>query len=380
MNVRGLESLSTLNSLQTLNEVGQTLNREADFFSALPQVLKHLIERLNLETGWVFLSTTAQGTSRAGEFSLAAYAELPPALNQNKQAALCQDACECQGMFQRGELDKGVNRVTCSRLKYADGDTRNLRVHASIPLLTRGTPIGIINLAAQDESVFSEEQLAFLTVVGRYLGTAFERSKLQNAQTREAVYAASLEERERLARDVHDSVTQLLFAADLSLNSLDASEDKNVQAAQLQTAQRSVRRALEELRAIVELRRPADLNLGLKSAIERLAERLPGINVHLKLDTLSLPDEVEIALYRAAQEAVHNTLRHAHAQNLWLELRHTPSSVVLSVRDDGVGRQESSNGLGLTSMETRVRDLGGKLSLDSDEGFKIMAEVPWTAS
>ena len=177
-----------LESLQTLNEVGQILNREADFSTALPLVLVQLIKRLDLETGWIFLSTTAQGESRAGEFSLVAHAELPPALEENERAALCEGSCECQKLFQRGELDQGVNRVTCSRLKYASGATKGLRVHASIPLLTRTTPIGIINLAAQDEAPFSEEQLAFLTIVGRYLGTAFERSKLQRSQMREAVY------------------------------------------------------------------------------------------------------------------------------------------------------------------------------------------------
>ena len=364
-----------LESLQTLNEVGQILNQEGDFSAALPLVLVQLIERLNLRTGWVFLSTTAQGESRAGEFSLVAHAELPPALGENGRAALCKDSCECQRLFQCGELDQGVNRVTCSRLKYASGDTGGLRVHASIPLLTRATPIGIINLAAQDESPFSEEQIAFLTVVGRYLGTAFERSKLQSSQMREAVHAANLEERERLARDIHDSVTQLLFAADLSLNSLESIPQAGQ--AQLKIVQRSVRQALEELQAIVELRRPADLSLGLESALTRLVERLPGLNVHLKIAALNLATEIETALYRVAQEAVHNVLRHAAAQNLWLELAHTEHGVLLSVRDDGVGATTSLSGLGLKSMAARVNALGGNFDTQSEaSGFSLRAEIP----
>ena len=117
--------------------------------------------------------------------------------------------------------------------------------------------------------------------------------------------------------------------------------------------------------------------MGLGNALTRLVERLPGLNVHLKIEVLDLDAEIETALYRVAQEAVHNVLRHAGAQNLWLELAHTERSAVLGVRDDGVGANEVSSGLGLKSMTARVSALGGNLDIHSEAtGFSLRADIP----
>ena len=221
-----------------------------------------------------------------------------------------------------------------------------------------------------------------MTTAGRQLGTAFERSKLQAEREREARYAATLEERQRLATEMHDSVAQLLFGAELSL--------KVAQAGQREQRERSLARsselvssALGELRSLVEVLRPADLSQGLPSALSRLAQRTQetGVRVHLETEPLVLDEPRAEALYRVAQEALHNALRHADAQNIWIRLTRIGQEVVLSVKDDGRGlNEEPRYGLGLRSMKARAEALGGRLELtspSSSKGLRLEVRIPY---
>lgn len=365
-----------LEQLHTLNEIGAILNRELEFKNALSPALTRLVKLLDLSTGWVFLSKLSQGNAQQGGFELAAHEHLPPALETQQQALLCSGSCECQSMFRHGELESGVNIVTCSRLKNTQDDTRGLRVHASIPLVAKNGAIGIMNLAAADNRAFTTDRLAFLTAVGQQLGVAFERSRLQASRTREIRYMATLEERQRLARDMHDSVTQLLFAADLAL-----SADKQLSSNGLR-AHASVQAALQELRGLIEITRSADLSQGLVSALTRLTERTTGSpQIYLQAEDIHMPATLEDELYRIAQEALHNALRHAGASHIWLELSSTAQFVVLVIRDDGQGFRKRTPGLGLASMRERAAALAGTLSLTStNKGSEIRVEVPWSTN
>jgi two-component system, NarL family, sensor kinase len=211
MNVqRRLEELSTLNSILEI------LNQKADFSEALQQALEELVKLLNLSTGWVFL-TSVEGNTKQSTLTLAAFVGLPPALATQNEKCLREGGCNCQGYFHRRELDKGVNIVNCSRLEVAKGNKGGLEVHASMPLLTDEGPVGILNLASPGRDSFDEETLKFLTAIGRALGLAFRRSRLQADYVREREEVAKLAERAKLARDIQHSVAQLLSAAGASL-------------------------------------------------------------------------------------------------------------------------------------------------------------------
>jgi len=368
-----------LKELSTLNAIGEVLNQEADFERALKRALERLVELLGLHSGWVFLTRVSQGDSHQGRFKLAAATGLPPALREDDNAPLCKGGCDCQWLFRQGRLDTGVNIVHCSRLEAATGDKEGLELHASIPMLGRAGPVGIVNLAAPGSARFDEETLAFLTAVGRQLGTAFERAELLTARTEAARYLAALEERQRLATEMHDSVSQLLFAADLALQVAregrgETREEGLTRAGDLVTT------ALAELRALVEVLRPADLSGGLSGALRRLAARTEGaLRVHAELENVPLPDAHAEALYRVAQEAVHNALKHAGASNLWLRLEGTANGVRLTLEDDGAGLPEGfTEGLGLRSMRARTEGLGGTLTLAprAPRGLRLVAEVP----
>ena len=365
--------------LSLLNAIADTLNLEADFSKALEQSIQKIKDALNLSTVWVFITNLDSGNSHKGRFYLALYSELPPALKEHKQRPLCEGSCECQGMFARGELDRGVNMVTCSRLKYAKEDTKGLTRHASIPLLSPNGPVGIINLATKSSEQFSQTTLGFLDAVGRQLGSAFERSRLEKARTQEARYAATLEERERLAREMHDSVAQLLFAADLSLDTSQAAQDQKKRTKSILTAQTAVKTALAELRSMVELMRPAELSGGLKAALVRLVNRTANkADIHLEVSAPNLPERFETALYRICQEALHNALRHADADNIWITLEHTHQTLTLTVKDDGKGmNSDAARGLGITNMQERTASLGGSFDIATgSEGLVLRVKIP----
>lgn len=363
-----------LEELSTLNAIGDILNREPDFSGALKEALSKLVELLGLHSGWVFLTQVVQGDLRQGTFAVAGTTGLPPALSDAGNRPLCQGSCDCQWLFRQGQLDAGVNIVHCSRLEAATGDKGGLELHASVPLLGRAGPVGILNLAAAGRDTFDAETLAFLTAVGRQLGTAFERAALLTARSEAAQQLAVLEERQRFAAEMHDSVSQLLFAAELAL-----------QTGALARAEDLVAGAQNELRALVEVLRPADLSGGLKRALVRLAERTEGaLRVQLEAHPpVGLPPEYEETLYRAAQEGVHNALKHARAGQLRLrcEAVSAPAgaSVRLSVEDDGVGLPVPlTEGFGLRSLRRRAEALGGTLTLKkrNPRGVSLELELP----
>lgn len=375
-----------LEELSTLNAIGEILNEEGDFALAIGRALTRLVDLLGLEAGWVFLTRVAQGDSHQGGFRVAATTGLPPALARDGAAPLHEGSCDCQWLLRRGTLERGVNIVHCSRLEAASGDKAGLEIHASIPLLGQSGPVGIMNLAAPGRERFDADTLTFLTTVGRQLGVAFERSRLQDERTREARYLAALEERQRLATEMHDSVAQLLFAADLSLRvaqeSAEAAPGGAAQReASLEKAASLVRTALGELRGLVEVLRPADPQAELGTLLRRLAQRIPEpVKVHLELEPLELEREQVETLYRVAQEAVHNALKHAGAAQLWLRLERQRAEVALIVEDDGKGLgEEAPPGLGLQSMRARAERLGGSLALTPRErgGLRLEARLPW---
>jgi sigma-B regulation protein RsbU (phosphoserine phosphatase) len=164
-----------IHELVTLNAIGETLNRAVDLRSALEQALDTLVERLGLDTGWVFL---ARDDGVAETFYPAAGRALPPALADDDQAELRYQDCECQDLFLTGEFGHAVNIVHCSRLRGAKGDTQGLSHHASVPLVSRERVLGILNVATRGQSTFAPEDLQLLTAAGYQIGMAIERARL----------------------------------------------------------------------------------------------------------------------------------------------------------------------------------------------------------
>lgn len=203
-------------------------------------------------------------------------------------------------------------------------------------------------------------------------------------------HAGILEERERLAREIHDTVAQgftgIVMQLEASEQALDA--DPGRAREHLDRARRSARDSLREVRRAVHALRPEALEgATLAEAIRRTGRRWSdetGIPADLAVtgDVVPLPPAAEIALLRTAQEALTNIARHAKASKATLRLSYTPAEVVLAVADDGAGfdvsRPDDRGGRGLQGIAERAATLDGRASVDSrpDNGTTVTVTLP----
>ncbi|MGD9099770.1 MAG: histidine kinase [Anaerolineae bacterium] len=273
----------------------------------------------------------------------------------------------------------------------ATGFTRRLR---RLSEASDALAHGDLGRRVHDQSQDEIGQLArqFNTMAGQIESDTAQLRALaeRNARlARQAQKLAALEERHRLARELHDGVKQHLFGVNLStataLNLLDADPEQT--RAKLQEIKRLSRQAQAEMVALLNELRPVGLEEGkLVDALKdylRAYERREGIEVDWQTSgELSLPPAHEQALFRVAQEALTNVARHAQATQVRVELHATPEAVTLQVADDGRGFDpaaiQAASTMGLQGMRERLAGLGGALTLDTlpGAGVRLKAWLP----
>jgi two-component system NarL family sensor kinase len=367
--------------LSILNAIAEALNREVDLDRALQATLAQAAKLLDLRTGWIWLLR-----EDTGESYLAAALNLPPAL-ANKPERM-EGSCYCLDTYRAGDLAgaANVNVVTCSRLKWLAGGTAGLRYHASIPLYAHGRPLGVLNVASPDWRELSADDLRLLYTVGDLLSIAVERARLFQKQ----VAFGAAEERNRLAREIHDTLAQGLTAIALQLETADALLETG---APPERARQTVAQALGLARANLEEARRSVLDLRaaplegrtLAEALKALADEgskksTAPVRFTATGSSQSLPQRVEAGLYRIAQEALTNAVRHAGARHIRLVLAIETGEVTLTVEDDGQGFDAARippDRYGLVGLNERARLLGGTLDLQSSpgEGTRVVARV-----
>ncbi len=375
------ELLRRNQELSILNAIAEALNRAVDLREALDQSLRLVAELLGLHAGWVWLLD-----EDGGEPYVAARLNLPEGLA--RYPARMRGGCLCLDTFRAGDLTgaASVNLLRCSRLQYLTEGTNGLRYHASIPIYAHGKPLGVMNVASADWRELAEEDLRLLYTIGYQMGIAVERARLSERARR----LATVEERNRLAREIHDTLAQGLAAIVLHLESADALLEANPT-----RAQAGLRRALELTRAnldearrsVVGLRARPLQDQTLPAAIGALVGAFSeehGVHVGWRHagPAERLPAHVELAVYRIAQEALANIARHAQASRARVELDITDSELRLRVSDNGVGfdpAQECEPGhFGLVGMTERAHLLGGALDIASapGRGTRLTIRVP----
>jgi two-component system NarL family sensor kinase len=325
--------------LSILNAIAQALNREVDLTRALHTALAQVAELLGLHTGWIWLLS-----EETGESYLAAAQNLPPRLMNTPR--LMGGDCYCLRTYREGDLEgaANVNIVTCSRLKGLIGGTDGLRYHASIPLYAPNNKhLGVLNVASTDWRELSPEDLRLLYTVGDMLSIAIERVRLFERSTQ----LGAAEERNRLAREIHDTIAQGLTAISLQLESAEAFLEAN---ADIGRARQAISEALaltrdnleEARRSVLDLRAAPLEGRNLSEALSVLVEESAAIGA-FEVDFEAtggghpLPPRVETGLYRIAQEALTNIIQHSEARQVKLRLVATPTNVRLSIEDDGRG-------------------------------------------
>jgi two-component system, NarL family, sensor kinase len=387
-----LDSLLHKNrDLAVLYDIAGYLNHQIDVHEALHEVLARVTDLLGLRTGWVWL------LNEQGEPYLAAARALPPYLGEHHERMT--GSCLCIDTFFGGALEAAnIDVLRCSRLKNAERDSDpsalGLRFHASVPIYAGEVRLGILNVASEDWRELQAEELQLLHIISDQIGLAIQRARLSAEHTHAAARLATIEERNRLAREIHDTLAQGLAAITLQLETADALAEARPQRAHeaIQRALRLARNNLEEARrSVMDLRAGPLQDHTLLEALKTLAssdaEQSPeALQVQFSYSPAApfptLPARVEVALYRIAQEALSNIRKHAQAHQATLYLCTDENRVRLTIQDDGKGFDPDTVGssieqghFGLAGMSERVRLLNGSICIQSEPGTGTSIDI-----
>ena len=307
------------------------------------------------------------------------------------------------GAAARGREIILVNDVSVDPRYLPTPGVTGTHAELAVPILLGSDVLGVVNV--ERGTPFDQDDAEALRIVADQLAVAIENARLYEAARRGAV----LEERHRIARELHDSVTQQLFSATLVAQSVapafarDPAEGERRATMMLDLA----RTALAEMRGLLAELRPhgpsgegqpkpplTDPGLttvrrgGLLAALRAhfVSSVLGDLQVRLDADAyVPQPPEREEALYRIIRESVHNVVKHARATQAEVRLAATPEGVQVLVRDNGIGfasdartnsgRFRAAQGLGLVSMRERATEQGGQLRIHSEPGRGTRVEV-----
>jgi len=249
-----------------------------------------------------------------------------------------------------------------------------------------GVPVSVGDVAfgnlylTEKPGGFDESDITFVTALSRIAGAAVQTSRLQGRLRTMAV----IEERNRIARDLHDSVIQDLFAVGLGLQGLGARLGKTPEAEILDDAVDRLDDIVNALRAhVFELRTPTE-GLPLSDRLQELVSRMGAVyptRIRLTIEGMDRrPGLDDDTLLLIASEAMSNALRHSNADNLWVELDLREDTIRLEVGDDGTGfdPSEPSQGMGLANLRSRATDAGGTVHIESEpgKGTRVRVELP----
>lgn len=272
----------------------------------------------------------------------------------------------------------------------------------SVPMETDpGGLVGVLNVHTVDRREFTGRDVELLLVIGRLIAGAMHQARLHRqlvARERahenfvEQVIEAQEIERRRLAGDIHDGISQRLVTLSYRLDAASRAvgSDAAVAAEQLTLARELVDLTLGEARAAIgNLRPPVLDDLGLAGGLASLARSIGQLHVDVELADVRLPDHIELALYRIAQECLQNVVKHAHASNALLKFAADAEHARLEIIDNGIGFDtferplgaDEMGGYGLLSMAERAEIVGGRLNIRSrpGSGTIVTATIPLTS-
>ncbi len=273
----------------------------------------------------------------------------------------------------------------------------------SVPMETDpGGLVGVLNVHTVEQREFTPGDVELLLVIGRLIAGALHQARLhRQLVVRERAHENFVEqvieaqelERRRLAGDIHDGISQRLITLSYRLDAASraAVTDPTAMAEQLGMARELVDLTLQEARAAIGGLRPPVLDdLGLAGGLASLARSIGQIDVKVDVTDTRLPDHIEIALYRIAQECLQNVVKHAGASTARLtfavDAGDSGNNARLEIVDDGVGfdtfehplGSDEMGGYGLLSMAERAEIVGGRLNIRSrpGSGTAVTATIP----
>jgi signal transduction histidine kinase/HAMP domain-containing protein len=274
-----------------------------------------------------------------------------------------------------------------------------------VPLTVSGEQIGALVLGLGSDQILSPADLELAREIADALAVPIQNARLleevrasrEHLRTlSQRLMEAQEAERRHVARELHDQIGQTLTVIKINLQAMQRLSSPAPFGPYLTESVETVDRALQKIHELSLDLRPTLLDdLGLAAAVESYVERLSErakFREHCLVEPpeISAPPDLEIACFRLAQEALTNVVRHAHAENVWIDLRERDSELRLTVSDDGVGfdlrsvlqEGEEDGQLGLMGMQERVALLGGEMEIDSGpgRGTEIRVRLPLASS
>jgi signal transduction histidine kinase len=287
--------------------------------------------------------------------------------------------------------------------------SEGLRAFISVPLRAKDNVLGVMNVASHVSHRFTKEDMYLLHSIGDQLGIAIEQAKLykrlnEARQRYQALLRQALtiqeEERKRIARELHDETSQDLTGLALNLQAvtemMEAGDIEDAEIAEIKVILKkshsiAAKASAEVTRLIRELRPTLLDTLGLPAAVHNLAETnlaSKGIKVSTEFEGMKqrVSPEIELALFRIAQEAMSNIVRHSEAENAIIHLECNANKCVLRIEDDGKGFNVNEitsidsrgRGAGLFGMKERVTAAEGHCVIESQpgQGTRVIVQVP----
>jgi len=385
-----LRSLERQRALEVMSGISATLHQARHVSEMLTEALRATGEMVQTHSGWVFLE-------RDGRYEVAAGYGLSGPLTRDGGAALT-GSCRCLDLLSAGRLPVQGSVVDCDRFTATGTALR----HASVPLRSaRG--VGVLNLVLPSGRPFTRRELSLVSAIGAQISLAMDKTRLlDELRDKESdrtglirrLLSAQEDERKRIARELHDEAGQSLAGLMLELEAarLDTARGTPVTPDTLARLRRLAARTVEAVRGLIYDLRPAVLDdLGLVPALRwytqtQIASRGLDVNLTERVGGERLDATLETAVFRIAQEALWNAVKHAGATRLDVELLRTGDRLVLRIRDDGRGlasggappEQGGRIGVGLGGMVERAAALGGTLRVASrpEGGTEVVAEFP----
>jgi signal transduction histidine kinase len=369
--------------LSALYDVMAVASASLDLETVLESSLDRVLAVMGSEVGAIHLLDETKGVLR-----LATWRGVPPDLVA-KIESVPVDSGLAGWVIEHGEPLIVPNIATGLRPLLAL-PASSFQAYVGAPIRAKGRVLGVLSVVGETGRQFKAEEVTLLASIADEVGVAVENARLYQ----QAEQLAVMKERERLARELHDSATQSLY----SLTLMAEAGQRLARAGEVERAEGYLARlgeigqqALKEMRLLVYQLRPLALQReGLVGALQQRLDAVEGrVGVEARLLTeglVELPAPVEEGLYRIAQEALNNALKHAAATSVTVYIRAEGERVELEVVDDGLGFAPDTvgdrGGMGLTSMRERAEKLGGSLTVLSapGEGTRVKVSVGVKAS
>lgn len=378
-------------SLAAINQVAMVANRPDDIHDVLYLILGHILKIMRLNTGWIFLRDPERQT-----FHLASWYGIEDEMVPVFLSILTGSPCACQDELVGGQMNANAEIRVCARLEKLKR-LKIARKHLTVPLVARDQQFGVINLLCEEDVLIPEEDMELLSSIGTQISeivaNAWLQIKLVEKEAARQVLLESLvqaqeEERSRLARELHDGAGQTLTSLLVRLKAMEKKSPPHELQAELVNMQGIVSETIEQVREIAYHLRPVALDeFGLQRALELLMQEITKgtaveVTTAFGVRDFKIPSEIEVVMYRIAQEGLTNIMRHSKASQICLSLAIQNNSIKMNLEDNGIGFEpgrhyprDNQRHLGLISMRERAEILGGSLEVYTAPGQGTTVEV-----